>query len=54
MAPRPQPRARPSSTLGICSLESVLLGIGALLAVVGAILLLLTWLSRRAADPLLR
>ena len=39
---------------GSCSLESVLLGIGALLAVVGAILLLLTWLSRRAADPLLR
>ncbi len=40
--------------VGIRSLESVLLGIGVLLAVVGGVLLLLTWLSRRAADPLLR
>ena len=54
MAPRPQPQARPSSTLGILPLESVLVGLGVLLALVGAILLLLTWLSRRAADPLLR
>ena len=39
---------------GSRSLESVLVGLGGLLAVIGAILLLLTWLSRRAADPLLR
>ena len=41
-------------TGGSLTLESVLVGLGVLLAVVGAILLLLTWLSRRAADPLLR
>jgi NADPH:quinone reductase-like Zn-dependent oxidoreductase len=41
----------PDAGLG---LESILVVIGAALAVAGAILLLLAWLARRSADPLLR
>ena len=36
------------------SVEMILLLVGLGLAIVGAALLLLTWLARRSADPLLR
>ena len=39
---------------GSMSLESTLVILGIVLVVTGGGLLLLTWLSRRAADPLLR
>jgi hypothetical protein len=36
------------------SVESVLIVVGVVLALAGGLLLLLAWLSRRSADPLLR
>jgi hypothetical protein len=52
--PRPAEATAPVGLEEGLPIESVLMVVGVVLALAGGLLLLLAWLSRRSADPLLR